>query len=236
MSTATAVGPATTATTRARPGRVVAGLAARQIRRGALIVTAICAGMSALVVTMYHSQALDSAALAALARNPAIRTLFGEPVALDDAGGFTVWRTGTILTVLLAVWSFLAATRITRGEEDTGRWNLLLSGRTTLPDAVRGHLSVLAVVPLLVGVATAAAMIAAGAGVTGSLLHGTGLAAVGFFFVAVGGLTAQLFGSRSAANGAAAAVVVIGLLVRMVGDGVTALGWLRWLSRSGWWS
>ncbi|MEK8110427.1 hypothetical protein NKG94_51120 [Micromonospora sp. M12] len=39
--------------------------------------------------------------MAALARNPAIRTLFGEPVALDQPGGFTVWRTGTVLAVLL---------------------------------------------------------------------------------------------------------------------------------------
>jgi ABC-2 type transport system permease protein len=233
MSTATTAGPATTATMQTNPGRVLAALAARQLRRGALIVTAICAGMSALVVTMYHSQALDPAALEALARNPAIRTLFGEPVALDDPGGFTVWRTGAILAVLLAVWSSLAATRITRGEEDAGRWHLLLSGRTTLPDAVRGHLGILAVVPLVAGAATAAAMIAAGAGVTGSLLHGTGLAAVGFFFVAVGGLTAQLFGGRSAANGAAAAIVVLGLLARMVGDGVTELAWLRWLSPFG---
>ncbi|MEU4221221.1 hypothetical protein [Actinoplanes sp. NPDC026623] len=227
MSTATATTSAATGTTRARSSRVVAALAARQIYRGALVVTALCAGMSALVVTMYHSQALDPAALETLARNPAIRTLFGEPGALDDPGGFTVWRTGAFLTVLLAVWSSLAATRITRGEEDAGRWYLLLSGRTTLPDAVRGHLGVLAVVPLAAGAATAAAMIAAGAGVTGSLLHGAGLAGVGFFFVAVGGLTAQLFGSRSAANGAAAAIVLLGLLARMVGDGVTTLAWMR---------
>ena len=65
------------------------------------------------------------------------------------------------------------------------------------------------------------------------MLHGTGLAAVGFFFVAVGGVTAQLFASRSAANGAAAAVLVVGLLMRMVGDGVPALAWLRWLSPFG---
>lgn len=227
------VAPGSAAAGPAAPGRVLAALAARQIRRGALLVTASCAGMSALVVAMYHSQALDPAALAALARNPAIRTLFGEPVALDDPGGFTVWRTGTILAVLIAVWSSLAATRITRGEEDAGRWQLLLSGRTTLADAVRGHLGVLAVVPFLTGAATAAAMIAAGAEVGGSLLHGAGLAAVGLFFVAVGGLAAQLFGGRSAASGAASAVVLVGLLARMVGDGVTALGWLRWLSPFG---
>lgn len=229
----TAAAPVAAALMRVRTGHVVAALAARQIYRGALVVTAICAGMSALVVAMYHSQALDPAALEALARNPAIRTLFGEPVALDDPGGFTVWRTGVALAVLLAVWSFLAATRITRGEEDTGRWQLLLSGPTTLPAAVRGHLGVLAVVPFVAGAATAAAMIAAGAGVSGSLLHGGGLAAAGFFFVAVGGLTAQLLGSRSAANGAAAAVMLLSLLARMIGDGVPALAWLRWLSPFG---
>ncbi|RLK09565.1 hypothetical protein DER29_6093 [Micromonospora sp. M71_S20] len=67
--------------------------------------------MSVLVVVGYRSEALDPAALAALARNPAIRTLFGEPVALDQAGGFTVRRTGTVLAVLLGVWAMLAATR-----------------------------------------------------------------------------------------------------------------------------
>jgi ABC-2 type transport system permease protein len=232
VSTTTA-GLATTVTPPASPGQALAALAARQVYRGALIVTAICAGMSALVVAMHHSQALDPAALEALARNPAIRTLFGEPVALDDPGGFTVWRTGAVLAILLALWSSLAATRITRGEEDAGRWHLLLSGRTSLRDAIRGHIGVLAVVPLVVGAATAAAMIAAGAGASGSLLHGANLAAVGLFFVAVGGFTAQLFPGRSAANGAAAAIVVLGVLVRMVGDGVADLAWLRWLSPFG---
>ncbi|WP_406063393.1 hypothetical protein [Micromonospora sp. NBC_00860] len=217
----------------AGPERVLRGLAVRQVRRGAVVVTAVCAGMSALVVVGYHSEALDPAALAALARNPAIRTLFGEPIALDQAGGFTVWRTGTVLAVLLGVWAMLAATRITRGEEDAGRWSLLLSGRVTLAEAVRQHLGVLAVVPVLVGAATAAAMIAAGVDATGSLVHGTGLAVVGLFFVAVGGVTAQMFVSRSAANGVAAAVLVVGLLTRMVGDGVPALAWIRWLSPFG---
>ena len=122
------------------PGRVLTALAVRQVRRGALVVTAVSAGMSALVVATFRSEALDPAALGALARNPAIRTLFGEPVALDDPGGFTVWRTGTVLSVLIGVWGMLAVTRITRGEEDAGRWSMLLSGRPTLTDAVRRHL------------------------------------------------------------------------------------------------
>jgi len=51
--------------------------------------------------------------IAKLAANPAIRTLFGEPIALDQAGGFTVWRVGTFLAALLGAWAILATTRIT---------------------------------------------------------------------------------------------------------------------------
>jgi ABC-2 type transport system permease protein len=204
------------------PGGVLLALAARQVRRGAIVAIALCAGMSVLVVATYRSDAIDPAALEPLARNPAIRTLFGEPVALDDPGGFTVWRTGTVLAV-----------RIIRGEEEAGRWDALLSGRMSLAETVSRHLSVLAVAPVLAGTATAAAMIAADAGAAGAVVHGLGMAAVGLFFVGVGGVAAQVFPSRSAASGAAVAVLVVGLLVRMGGDGVAALAWVRWWSPFG---
>ncbi len=35
------------------------------------------------------------------------------------------------LMVLGAVWGLLTATRLLRGEEDAGRWELLLAGQTT---------------------------------------------------------------------------------------------------------
>ena len=47
------------------------------------------------------------------------------PVALQDPGGFTVWRTGTPLAVLVAVWAMLTVIRITRGDEEAGRWDIL---------------------------------------------------------------------------------------------------------------
>ena len=105
------------------PGRAVTMFAVRQCRRGALVVTVLAGGMTALVAATYRStvgNGQDAAALSALAGNPAIRTLFGEPAALDQPGGFTVWRTGTVVAVLLGIWGLLAATRTTRGEEDSG--------------------------------------------------------------------------------------------------------------------
>ncbi|MGW1452930.1 hypothetical protein ACWCO3_32495, partial [Micromonospora sp. NPDC002411] len=127
-------------------GSTVTRLALRQVRRGALIIVALVAGMSAMVAATYAStvgDALDAAALAALAENPAIRTLFGQPVALDDAGGFTVWRTGTVLSVLVGTWGLLAATRVTRGEEDAGRWALVAAGRLPVTAIVARHVAVL---------------------------------------------------------------------------------------------
>ncbi|RLK25709.1 ABC-2 type transport system permease protein [Micromonospora sp. M71_S20] len=219
-----------TADTAAR--RAVTRLAVRQVRRGALVVLAVTVGMSTLVAATHArtvGDALDAGALAVLARNPAIRTLFGEPVALETAGGFTVWRTGTILAVLLSVWGLLATTRITRGEEAAGRWDLLLAGRLG-PAAVLGrHLAVLAVAAALTAATLTAALVAVGTPARGAALHAAGLALVVTVAVAAAALAAQVFPTRATATGATLAFLGVGLLARMVGDGVASLGWLRWL-------
>lgn len=87
-----------------------ARLAVRLIRRGFLILLILLPGLSAIVVVQYRytfADAADAISLQVLAQNPAIRLLFGVPVALDNAGGFTVWRTGTFVAVGLASWAFL---------------------------------------------------------------------------------------------------------------------------------
>lgn len=220
----------------AAPGRAVTRLALRQLRRSGLIVLVLVAALPALVASTYTSVMADPAAagsIAALAANPAIRTLFGEPIALDQAGGFTVWRVGTFLAVLLAAWAILATTRITRGEEDAGRWDVLLAGRVPLRDVVARHLVAVMVVPVTAGVAVAVVLLMAGTDSAGAAVHGTGIGVLGLFFVAVAGLAAQVFPTRAAATGTAVAVLGTGLLMRMVGDGLTGLEWLRWLSPFG---
>lgn len=218
------------------PGRAVTGVAVRQIRRGALLVLVVVAGLSALVAVQYRqvfAGAFDSASLRALAANPAIRVLFGEPVALDDPGGFTVWRTGTSVAVLTGLWALLTATRVTRGEEEAGRWDLLLSGRLSPRSVVARHLAVLAGAALSVGVALAAAMLLAGAAPGGSLRYGAAIGLLGVSYAGLGMLTAQLAADRPTASGLAAATLAGALLLRMVADGVAALHWLRWATPFG---
>jgi ABC-2 type transport system permease protein len=221
---------------RGTAGRARSGLVARQIRRGALIVGVVSAGMPAVVAGQYRTTVageFDGPALQALAANPAIRTLFGPPLALDDAGGFTVWRTGTPLAVLLAVWAALVTTRVLRGEEETGRWALLLAGPGRARDLMVGHLVVLGSAVLSVGVAAGLGLASAGTSPTGAALFAAGLALVGLVSVGLAALTSQLFSTRSAAATAAVGVVLATLLVRMIGDGVGALSWLAWVTPFG---
>jgi ABC-2 type transport system permease protein len=216
--------------------RAVIGLAVRQVRWGTLVVVGVAAGMSALVVASFHALVVDRddlAALTELANNPAVRTLFGPPVALDDPGGFAVWRTGTPLAVLVAAWAMVTATRVTRGEESAGRWGLLLAGRMTLASTVARHTTVLAAGAALTGAAATAALTATGTAAGGAVLFGCGIALVGVFFAGVGAVCAQVFAARAAATGAGTAVLGVTLLARMVGDGVAHLSGLRWATPFG---
>jgi ABC-2 type transport system permease protein len=211
-------------------------LAARLCRRGFLILLALIPGLSAVVVVQYRYTFTDPASIAGLevlAHNPAIRTLFGVPLALDDPGAFTVWRTGVFAAVTAASWGLLTATRVTRGEEQAGRWSLLLAGRFRLSWLVVCHLAVIATAQLAVGLALALAMIAAGTDPRGAVIYACGVMLVGMFFAAVGTGCAQVVDHRRTASGIAAGALVLGLLLRMVADGSDALAGLSWLTPFG---
>ncbi|WP_166616412.1 polyketide antibiotic transporter, partial [Kineococcus vitellinus] len=225
-----------------RPGgasaaRALAVLAWRQVRTGAVLVLVVSAGVSASIASTHERVFADPASAAGLqsiAANPAIRTLFGAPVALGDPGGFTVWRAGTVTAVLLSTWVVLATTRTTRAQEEVGRWPLLLAGPLTARTASSWTLLTLAAVPIACGAAVSASLVAVGTRPAGALVHGAGTAAVGLFSLALAACCAQLFGSRAGATGAAVGVLGAGLLLlRMVADGVETLAWLRWFSPFG---
>jgi ABC-2 type transport system permease protein len=214
---------------------VVTRVGVRLVRRGTAVVAGVCAVLPAIVVVQYPGMAdlLGSDSLARLAESPAIRTLFGPPVALGDPGGFTVWRTGTVLAVLAGVWAALTATRITRGEEEAGRWDLLLAGRTGLRSLVLQSLIVALGAAALIGAAVAAGLFSAGAEPAGSVLFGAVIGGTGMVGAAVGVLAAQVLPDRHSASGLAVGVLLTGLLLRMVADGVPALTWLHWASPFG---
>jgi ABC-2 type transport system permease protein len=217
------------------PGRAVSRLAVRQLRLGAVVVAVICGGMPALFASQYRpiGYLLDESGLRALAENPAIRILSGPPVALDDPGGFTVWRTGTPVSVFASVWIMLAATRITRGEEDGRRWDLLLAGRLRLADVVVRCLAALVGSATLIGLAIAVGLLAAGTQPTGAVIHAAGITCVALTFATTALLAAQVMPRRSSATGLTVAALGVGLMLRMIADGSHQLAWLAWATPFG---
>ena len=108
--------------------------ARRAIRSGALwgaifglYVYASAAGYAAT----YPSLAARRRLATSLGANAGLATLLGPARRLDTVAGFTAWRTMGVLTLVGAIWGLLLATRMLRGEEDAGRWELFLSGQTT---------------------------------------------------------------------------------------------------------
>jgi ABC-2 type transport system permease protein len=217
-------------------GRAVGWLVVRQIRRGAFIVAAVCAGMSALVATQYQTTfqgTIDESGLRALAENPAVRILFGPPVALDNAGGFTVWRTGTPLMVLAGAWVLLAATRITRGEEDAGRSDLLFAGPLRAVDLVSRCLVAVAGSALGISLAVGTSLLAAGTDARGAVVYAVAILGTTLMFGAVGVLAAQIMPTRPAAVGVTVGLLGVGLLLRMLADGFPRLAWAAWATPFG---
>lgn len=211
-------------------------LAWRLSGRGAAVLVLVTAGMTGLVVVTYSGATADpgaAALLRELAANPAVRTLFGEPLALNTPGGFTTWRTGTIVALLLGGWAIAAVVRLTRGEEQAGRWSLLLIGPVRMSTAVATQVAVVMAAVAAAGLAIFVALVVTGTPAGGAAVHATGIALTGMFFAAVAALAAQVFDDRAGAIVASAAAALVALLLRMLGDGWPALAALQWATPLG---
>ena len=192
----------------------------------------------------YHTSSPTAESRADIVRtfgdNAAFAAILGPARRLDTVGGFMSWRLLALLVWIGAIWGLLTATRLLRREEDAGRWELLLAGRTTRGRATAQAVAGIAVGWLVLWALSAAATVAAGSRSTvgfstsGSLLYATAATASAAMFLAIGALTSQLAATRRQANGLAALVFAAAYLIRLIADSVDGAGFLRWASPLGW--
>jgi ABC-2 type transport system permease protein len=223
---------------------VVAGLTARRaVRSGALwgyIFGAVVASSAWSYSTIYKTPADRQHLAKAFALNNASRALFGPALQLQTVAGFTVFKTSMTLMVLGAVWGLLTSTRLLRGEEDAGRWELLLSGQTTrkgaaaqaLAGLAAGVLTMWAITALITSVIGRSSRVDIAAGP--ALYFALALVASAVMFLAVGALASQLGPTRRQAASYAGAALGVSYAARMVADSGTGLHWLIWISPLGW--
>ena len=212
----------------------------RLARRGILIWTlAVLVLVPASIYAMedvYPDQAaLDARAM--LLDNPSAVMMTGPFFAADH---YTFWAmvANELLLYLLvpaAIMSILLTARLTRGEEESGRLELLRSLPTGRLAPSVSALIVVALANLAVGAAVTAGMLIGGGATADSLALGLATALTGLVLGALTAVTAQLTEHAGTASGTALGILALAFMIRGIGDVIERDGsWLSWFSPLAW--
>ena len=150
--------------------------------------------------------------------NPGLNALFGETRSLQTMAGFTEWRVVLALALVGGIWGMFATTRVLRGEEDTGRAEVLLAGPVTRTGAVAATLAGLAAAWLLCTAITVLGLVAGSGRDLGggpAVLLGLTLTSLAVVMIGVAAVTSQVAGTRRRATGTAAAVLGVSYGIRV---------------------
>lgn len=166
-----------------------------------------------------------------------VQVLFGEPERVDEFRGHLEWRGLGLHPFLLGLFMVMAATAVSRGAEERGELDLVLTAprsrsRLFIEQAAGVALALLAACALI-WLATLVSGPVAGEPVPPpgvALLSVLNLALVAALFGAIALLAAQLFRSRRTAATTVGAILVGSFLWSNLGLVATSLEGWRWLS------
>ena len=186
-------------------------------------------------VELYPDAASRVEASTALNATASMVALFGRIYDPSSIGALSLIKYTAFMTAILAILMVILAIRHTRSDEETGRLELLGGGRLGRNAPLAAALTISLGTSVLLGLLSAAALVAGGLPATGSLAFGLGWAATGMAFGAVAGLAAQLTASARAATGFSVGVVAVTYALRAVGDlAEPGPSFFSWLSPIGW--
>lgn len=223
---------------------VVARLSARRaVRSGVIwgfVFGASIASSALSYAQIYKTPGERSALAAAYGTNTAMSALFGPAPRLQTVAGFTVFKISMTLMLLGAVWGLLTSTRLLRGEEDQGRWDLLLAGQTTRRGATGQALGGLGAGVVVLWAITAGLTVLIGRDsavhftLGASLYFSIAMVATAAMFLAVGAVASQVATSRRQSASLAGVFLAVSYAIRMVADAGVGLHTLIWASPLGW--
>jgi len=226
------------------PRTVVAAFSTRKaVRSGVLwgyIFAIAIASSEVSYVKLYKTAAQRDALAATYGTSKATSALFGPAPQLQTVSGFTVFKISMTLMILGAVWGLLTSTRLLRGEEDSGRWDLLLCGQTTRRGAAAqaiaglgaGLVTLWAITAIITVLSGLQSSVGIGAGP--SLYFSLAMVATAAMFLAVGAVTSQLAATRRQATSFGAVFLGVSYGVRLIADAGVGLHRLIWASPLGW--
>jgi len=208
----------------------------RQIRVPTAVMTALVVLVLRVGISSFSLSGGERGmiALRPVIENPAVSALYGRVTSLTSAGAFVEWKMGMFIALAIAMWAALMATRVTRGSEDDGTWDLLVVSRVGRQPALARAMFVLLEAGLVVGAATFLTLLSGGQRAPDSVLYGLAMTGIAWSGVALGLLGSQFFAPRRSASQVALCSIGLLFIVRVLADGSSGNVWLRWLTPFGW--
>jgi ABC-2 type transport system permease protein len=193
-------------------------------------------------VGVYYKSMFDTQAkldeFAAVGSTAGMVAMIGKISCMSTIGG-AVWTKIWMFSALtLGIGMVFQVTKGARADEENGRTELFRSRpfgiHSTLTSVVSGALLLCAVIGILTALVSIALKLdPPGTGVTGSLIFGLSVTAIGWLGVGIGALTNQLSASASIANSTGSIIIMVFYCMRMIGD-MGSNDTLTWASPIGW--
>jgi ABC-2 type transport system permease protein len=169
----------------------------------------------------------------AFGENKAARLFAGTPYDLTTVGGFAGWRVAGLLSLFAAFFGLLAAIRAFRGEEESGRFELVAAGAITRRRAYAARAVAIGATIVALWAATFAGLMAARLPAGGAAYLALATVAAAVVYAAIGIVASQCVATGRGAMQMGGAVLGIDFSLRVIAD-TADLSALHWSSPLGW--
>ncbi len=225
------------------PTTLVRRFVIKQARKSSLILGIVLAiymlSKASSYLKTYTTEAARQKIAETLGSNVGIEALLGRAHNIETVAGYITWNFLCIITAVGAIWAIFLATKTFRGEEDSGRWELLLAGQTTAKKATKDALIglytsvVIVFVFLVISITAIGHLSGSHFAARSGLFFAVTLICGAVEFIAVGTLASQLMSVRSKAVGLSTGIFGVFYLLRLIADTSSAT-WLLSVSPLGW--
>lgn len=164
--------------------------------------------------------------------NTAVVAMSGPAQLLETIGGEVVFEIFGFAAIVVALMNMFLVGRYTRGDEETGRAELVLAARVGRRAPAGAALLLALLADLLTAAVVFAVLTGTGLPAGGSALVAAAIAGLGLLFAALTACAAQVFEHTRAAYGAVGLLLGAAWAVRAVGD--AGDNGLAWASPIGW--
>lgn len=198
-----------------------------------LLGIAAVTGASAKSVSGLYGTAEKRAGYGATVQDSAVSRLMGGiPRDIDTLGGIISFEVTAVAAVAVALMVTFLVVRHTRGEEESGRAELVRSTVVGRHAALAATLVVSLLACVILGLLLAGVLTLADVDPGAAGMFGVGISAVGLVFTGVAAVAAQFARSGRTALGIGTGAVLVAYLVR--GYGALDETWWTWASPFGW--